>query len=340
MPDPSLKTVSASQVGALFNVSPYDTKWTLWHKFRGTIKDEPGDDRMDWGNKMQPLLLSQCADDLKLEVKPIHEYVRRGVLGATKDAIVYDPQRGPGALETKCVFDYRQWMTRWAGGVPPTDIELQLQTQMFVGDGDEDKPSFGWGIIAVWLAGEMIYFERTPNNDLIEEAQARARDFLTSLEFGKEPDALGSQVEDPLCAKLWPRVERKIVKLDDRELGEKARLYAWSKTQADIHSKTAAQLRPILLKAAGDADTLELPGAFVNIAKSEVEESVVELPRSIKLGLGGKIDPTDSGDFLVGTDVAVAIDAARTWRQVARKASVRTSVDVKIIEAPGGTYDI
>src|SRR6185503_18450379 len=117
MPDPARRTVSATESPMLFNASPYGTRWTLWQRHANGI-EIPYDvnERMEWGTLMQPLLLEQAARDLKLEVTPEHRYVSRGSLGCTRDATVYCPDRGPGALETKCVFDYKTWMTKWGGG--------------------------------------------------------------------------------------------------------------------------------------------------------------------------------------------------------------------------------
>lgn len=105
---------------------------------------------MDWGTRLQPLIIEQAARDLKLDVFPCDTYVRNGNLGCTRDAEIICPDRGPGALEVKAVFDYKTWMREWDGGNSvPRHIEIQHQTQMLVGDG---KVPFSWGVIAAWVA--------------------------------------------------------------------------------------------------------------------------------------------------------------------------------------------
>src|SRR5215469_3216944 len=149
MPDPTKQTLSATQTPALFGVSPYLTRWMLLRHFiHGDPIDSPAHNRMNWGKKLQPLVLEQAAAELRLEVRPNagDVYVRRGLLGCTRDAEIFCPDRGPGALETKCVFDYATWMEDWnAGKDPPRHVEIQLQQQMAVGDGDV---SYKWGVIA------------------------------------------------------------------------------------------------------------------------------------------------------------------------------------------------
>ena len=105
---------------------------------------------------------AQAAEDLKLEVRPNADdtYHRRGLLGCTRDATIICPDRGPGALETKCIFDYRTWMADWGGGAfVPKPHEIQLQQQLLVGDGDDgfaaEGSPYDWGVIAAWVAGAM-----------------------------------------------------------------------------------------------------------------------------------------------------------------------------------------
>src|ERR1700744_3883770 len=103
MPDPTKATISATEMSGLLGVSPYVTKWMLYQRFaKGIEGPGPDPNRLDWGTKMEPLLLEQAAADLHLEVTKSQIYLRRGLLGCTRDADIYDPQRGPGALETKC----------------------------------------------------------------------------------------------------------------------------------------------------------------------------------------------------------------------------------------------
>src|SRR6266568_3399516 len=97
MPDPARKTLSATETPVLFGVSPYSTRWMLLRRFiHGDEFANPEHNRMNWGTRMQPLLLQQAADDLHLKVTPnaTDTYRRRGLLGCTRDAEVFCPDRG------------------------------------------------------------------------------------------------------------------------------------------------------------------------------------------------------------------------------------------------------
>lgn len=278
MPDPTRRSVSASQAPALFDASPYQTKWMLWHYLKGNEVEKQADGRMDWGQRMEPLLLEAAAQDMRLEVKRDQTYVRSGSLGATRDAQIIDPQRGPGSLETKVCFDYRQWMQRWSGGkAPPVDLEIQLQAQMMVGDG---KKPFQWGTIAVWLAGEMHYFEREPVPELWESLKTRSIDLLNDVGLGHEPEPFGAPEESELLARLYPKVRHETLDLrqDSRaeELAEAAKMYTWACEQRSMFEKQAEQLKAKLLGVAKDHDEIALPhGVYVNLAKTPVKATVI-----------------------------------------------------------------
>src|SRR5262249_40260636 len=207
MPDPHRQTVSASQSAALFNASPYLTRWMLWqHHARGPPLGAAEDSRMKWGRILEPAIVEQASRDLRLECRPNvgGEYVRAGRLGCTRDAMIVCPDRGPGALECKCCFDYATWMRDWEGGraVPP-HIEIQLQTQMLVGSGA--GPGWNWGTIAVWVCGgEIKYFERKPIVELWTKLEIEAAAFFASLIADEEPNPFGAAIELPWLNDLFP----------------------------------------------------------------------------------------------------------------------------------------
>ncbi len=281
MPDPTRKTISATQVPALFDASPYLTRWMLWHWLKGTdVPEEAESNRMDWGKRMQPLILAQAAEDLKLEIRPneADEYVAHvdRPIGCTVDAVTLRaPDRGEGVVETKCCFDYRVWMERWGGGeAPPRDIELQLQTQMAT-------LGFGWGVIAVWIAGEVKYFERGLLPEVEQEIYDRAEQLFYDTANGIEPDAFGDPVEEPLLAKLFPAVDPTVVvDVEGDEQAELLAQYQWAKEQAGFHDKVAKQLRPKILALAGEAGKVKATATsgevyWANISKSETAEKVI-----------------------------------------------------------------
>jgi hypothetical protein len=300
MPDPTRKTISATQSPGLFGVSPYVTPWMLWQHFaKGVNIDSPADARMSWGTKMQPLIVQQAAEDLKLEVHPNAEdvYYRSGLLGCTRDANIICPDRGPGALETKCVFDYRTFMSDWEGGdIAPRHYEIQLQQQMLVGDGP-GKP-YKWGVLGAWVAGEVHYFERQPIPELWDRLNAGAAAFFESVQAMKEPDPFGVPIEIEWLTKLLPTLKGKVIDLSGEISAEThaevARFYVLAKEQENAGKRTAEPLRAKLLALARDAQEVLLPaGIKLSIGGNEKSKRVKVYVPDDSLRTAGAIMPED-----------------------------------------------
>ena len=259
MPDPSKQTLSATQTPALFGVSPYLTRWMLLRHFiHGDPIDSPEHNRMDWGKRMQPLLLAQAAEDLHLEVRPNANdtYVRRGLLGCTRDAEIICPSRGPGSLETKCVFDFSVWMQAWGGGKAlPKQNEIQLQQQMMVGDGET---AHEWGVIGVWVCSEMKYFERKPIAELWQEIEVEATKFFADVEAKREGEPFGDPVEMPLLGRLFTPQPGKVLDFTTHpkaaELAEQVRMMDYHATERSGHEKGEKVIKAMLKAMMTDAE--------------------------------------------------------------------------------------
>jgi predicted phage-related endonuclease len=255
MPDPDRRTLSATESPALFNASPYVTRWMLYHKFaNGVDIEKEQTSRMFWGKELQPLLLKKAADDLKLEIYPngedVYERHPNLLIGCTRDALIYDPARGYGSLETKAVFDYGVWMREWGGGqLIPRHYEIQLQHQMLVG-GPTSAPfnAHSWGVLAVWVCGEMMYFERAPIEQFQTELRRAVGDFFLDVARFKEPEPFGSAVEVPLLTQLFDGEKHVLECSDDYKLAEIARLYKDFSEQHRFYEKGYLAARLELLK--------------------------------------------------------------------------------------------
>jgi hypothetical protein len=279
MPDPLLKTISATEAAALFDASPYQTHWMLYQRFaHGHECYQAEDARMDWGKKLEPLILAQAAQDLKFEIRPNigpdgkQVYVRNGLLGCTRDAEIYCPDRGLGTCETKCIFDYRILMQDWDGGNrPPRHHEIQVQQQMRVGTGETspgagDGTPYKWGVEAVWCAGEVMYFERTPIPKFWTALEAEAKQFFDDVAAMREPEPFGTLREWPLLREVFPVEDRKILDLRDAkegdEIAELVRLHEYHREQRLGHTKGEDAIKMKLAVTAKDSAKVLLPNGI------------------------------------------------------------------------------
>ena len=271
MPDPKQQTISATEMAGLLGVSPYVTRWMLWQKFaKGIEPANPAHNRMDWGLKLEPLILEQAAQDLRLEVQTNRQadgsqvYVRRGLLGCSRDAEIYDPQRGPGACEAKACFDYRTLMEQWDGGkTPPRHVEIQTQVQMYVG---KDGKPFDWGCIALWCGGDMTYFHRKPMPDLWAKFEEEARQFFDDVLAGREPEPFGSPVEVPLLKQIFDKPTGEIIdavakfgEVEATRLAQRVVDAEYQRVQRLAAEKVEEKVKAELLGLLKDADEIDLP---------------------------------------------------------------------------------
>lgn len=268
MPDALRQTISATEASALFDVSPYTTRWMLFRRFAyGDEAFRPPNSRMDWGTILEPVVLREAAKDLKFEIKPNagedgkQAYVRNGLLGCTRDAEIFCPSRGPGICEVKCVFDYKTWMQNWNGGnSPPRHHEIQIQQQMKVGDGAN---SYAWGVEIVWVASEMFYFERKPIPKFWEALDREAERFFADVAAKNEPEPFGVPVENPLLAEVFPIIEDKVLDLreaaDGLTVAETIRMFDYHRKQRLSHNKGEEGLKQKLRVLAKEHGTILCP---------------------------------------------------------------------------------
>jgi hypothetical protein len=287
MPDPLRQTISATESAALFEVSPYLTRWMLYERFvHGVEEYRAPHSRMDWGTKLEPLILAQAAEDLKFEVKPNigpdgkQVYLRNGKIGCTRDADIYSPDRGPGVCEVKCVFDYRTWMAEWKGGNKvPRQNEIQVQVQMKVGAGESnlgagDGKPFEWGVFAVWVAGDVYYFERKPIPKLWQALDKEVAAFFRDVQAKKEPEPFGVPVEYPLLNEVYPIEEEKVLDLrthaDGESLADDARMLNYHREQRLGHKRGEDNLAMRFYVYAKTHGKLLLPhGIIVNLKQNK-----------------------------------------------------------------------
>ena len=60
------QNVGGSDIATLFDVSPYKTKFTLWHEKAGNVtEDNEGNSRTDWGKRLEAGIAEGVAADMR-----------------------------------------------------------------------------------------------------------------------------------------------------------------------------------------------------------------------------------------------------------------------------------
>lgn len=331
MPDPARKTVSATEMPALFGASKYETPFTIYHRLIDNGIEKTQDNRMDAGNRFEAPVIEWAAEQLEVaEIKPNRDaqgkqrYITRGPLGCHRDADMFKADKGWGALETKMVFDYRTWMNEWDGGeTPPKMHEIQLQQEMAIGT-PEHGP-FTWGVLTACVGGELFHFPREPMPELWQAMEAAANDMFENIKLGAEPDPTGVAVEHPLLNKLYPPIKGKVLDLSaladpgtgsEEEIEESlrrlqyvdmARAMNYHDAQRLFHDKAGKDSKERLRSLAMDNATILLPFG-VKVETSLVNRAAYAVKASSYTTTKAYVPdhlPDNFMDAFKGADVAI-----------------------------------
>jgi predicted phage-related endonuclease len=293
MPDPLKQTVSASQASALYNLSPYATRFMLYHHFVNGLPigpddaDAEGNERMSWGVLLQDDILAMTARRYRLDITENKEnrYARRGSLGATIDGSMIAPDRGPVVVEAKNI-DWLRWRDTWTEKAAAPHVEIQTQVGMHAAGAEH-------GIIAAFVGGNhLLFYEREINKELISRTEEEARLFLESVRDGKEPDPLGSPIELPMLAELYPETNpaEVVEDLDDEELALAIRQFDAARRDETFNRKLKEQMEAIILARSRAAGVLRANGWTCLLERYGVAPGVCQphaSPRVIRKAYSG-----------------------------------------------------
>lgn len=203
--------ITSTESAALFGLSPYMSKFELYHRKRmKDVTEIQMNDRMLWGQRMESIIAEGIGADNGVIVRKVPEYVRivRSRMGATFDyeicglrpllmqcfsSIEYTPlqqmfvEHGAGLFEIKAT-GYVEFRDNWTRNddktiEAPGHIEIQLQHQLHVSD------KYEWGAIGVLVAGNSPKVTaRMRDHEVGEGLEAACIQFWQDLKAGREPD--------------------------------------------------------------------------------------------------------------------------------------------------------
>jgi len=141
--------LTSTDIAALFDLSPYSTKFEVWHaKKSGEQSAFNDNERMQAGRHIEPAIASLVAERYGVTVAPFKFYatdaearigssfdyqITHGVASNNPDIARLFKLHGPGILECKNV-DFLAHRDRWTADECPDHIEIQLQHQLELAD--------------------------------------------------------------------------------------------------------------------------------------------------------------------------------------------------------------
>jgi putative phage-type endonuclease len=289
------KYVSSTEASALFGLSPYTTKFELFH-----VKRDPkpskfeASERMKWGLRMEEAIARAIADEYGVKVRKLNAYVSKEEtgLGASfdyeivgikddanpEDKVLQEMYRdlGPGILEIKNV-DWLVWKRSWAtdeGSMEaPAHIEVQVQAQLHTIERS-------WAAIGVLVGGNSLRLLVRERDPVVGENLDRASAlFWREVKANRPPPVMMPQ-DAELVAYLYNYAEPGKV-LDAQGDSEEAQKIA--SLVRDYHDqgilKSAAEnkqkaIKAELLTLIGDAERVVCPDGY-SISAGVVAEAVI-----------------------------------------------------------------
>lgn len=190
-----LKYMTASKISAVVGTSPYESRFSLWHRMAGTIGPQAEKPEMEYGDYLEPVLLQWFAD----QHPELH--VLKGIwcshdrFGATPDGLWEDADGDQGLIE--CKTGRQAW--EWADGVPP-GYRDQVQWALWV---TGEQVCYVVADVAMEFREYRIVFDPIRAAYLVAEA----RKFLASLDAGKAPSIDDSMHTYLALRELHPGIE-------------------------------------------------------------------------------------------------------------------------------------
>lgn len=220
--------VGGSEIAAILGLSPWESRFSLWHRKAGNVGPVVENDEMEWGKRLEPVILQKYR-----EVHPDVDFEVRNGTFAPDDR----PWQiaNPDLLATDRVVDAKfsmfgdGWGEEGTDEVPP-HIRCQILWYMDV----LDLPV---GDLAV-LVGGCDFREYRVEYDSAEAAELRAaaREFLASIDAGERPDIDEHSATYTVIKEMHPDIDPTEVELRN----DTARTYISAK-HAEKAAKAHAQ---------------------------------------------------------------------------------------------------
>lgn len=276
--------VGASEVAALFDCSPYLTRFELWHRkagniatpeFNSIVDGTPGDERIYWGVRLEAAIIEAAKERYGYTDREQLDRLTNGKgLGGHPDRRVICPERGPGILEIKTA----DWLVRKGWGDEPP-MHYLLQSQAYQGlDG------VAWGDVLVLVGGnrlERFCYDFRPK--IYAEIEKRVADFWQSVEANDPPPADYTRDLDTITELYREGTEEVVDLTADNLAHEAAAAFLFAKEARLDAEKREDAAKAELLDKLGSASCATLNGFTVRATTvAAVPERIAEPGEIIK----------------------------------------------------------
>ena len=241
--------ITSTDVAALFDISPWLTRFELWHRKKsGAVVELEPNARMLWGQRLERSISEGIAEDYKLSIRPMKEYIRVPAwrIGSSFDNAV----DSDGILEVKNVdgLAYKDgWLIQGDSVEAPPHIEIQLQHQLLVSGRK-------YGLIGALIGGNRVTLIKREADPVIHEAiKSRVAAFWQSIDANQEPAPDFKADADFICKLAGFAEPGKVMNAGDTLAAQVKAYKEWgAKATAAQEEKDAIKAQ--LLTLIGDAE--------------------------------------------------------------------------------------
>lgn len=239
------RKMSASKVAAVMGLSPYDSRFSLYHRMNGTIDPDPQTDEQSRGHYLEPAVCRWFADqhpDSVIEPGGCWQHKDHDWYTASPDRLVSIP--GPtdmAGVDAKTSADDSEWGTPGTDEVPP-HVRAQVMAQM-------DIVGTRTTYVAV-LASYLDFREYVIDFDEAEATTIReaCAEFMHDLEVGNRPNLDDHAATYQTVRKLNPQIDDVDVELDH----ETARDYCVSRLVLDAAKRESQRATTAVAEVLGN----------------------------------------------------------------------------------------
>ena len=204
------RTMSASKVAAVVGLSPFTSRFALWHEMAGTIDRGPQTDVMSRGHFLEPAVADWFAaqhPDWKIIPTGTWTHVEIDWATASPDRLALVPREGARLLEIKTSTHGDEWGPSGSDQIPP-GYRAQVVWSMLVTGATTAHVAALLSFLE--FREYVIEFDWDEAAFLLNQAAA----FMDSLDAGDAPPLDGTDSTYQAVRELHPDIDDDTVELD------------------------------------------------------------------------------------------------------------------------------
>lgn len=257
--------IGGSDIAAIAGLNPYRSPLAVYLNKRGEVEDQPDNERMLWGRKLEDVVARHFAEVNEVKVQRVNRMLvhpKYPMFGANLDRLVVKPK---SVLEVKTGSAHGK--QAWSEETIPPYYELQLRWYLMVTGLKE-----GW--VAALLGGQE-YIERhiTRDKEIEDYLIQIALEFWKMVEEGTPPEPVAQDTE--LIKAMHPRSEAISIVLPDDTSKMLADMHLL-KAMRDDYTNRVSEIENRIKSRMGEAEVAYLPGEPEPVAtwKSQVTRRI------------------------------------------------------------------